>query len=88
MGTRVVRRSGIGVGGGDASSFQVPDVVREHRRGEIGESPAVSSSTTCAYATTSGFDLYYVDVSNATGNHESRNHPVRVPTKAGEPVRG
>ena len=25
---------------------------------------------------------------NATGNHESRNHPVRVPTKAGEPVRG
>ena len=25
---------------------------------------------------------------SATGNHESRNHPVRVPTKAGEPVRG
>ena len=25
---------------------------------------------------------------NATGNHESRKHPVRVPTKAGEPVRG
>ncbi len=25
---------------------------------------------------------------NATGNHEKRNHPVRVPTKAGEPVRG
>ena len=24
---------------------------------------------------------------NATGNHESRNHPVRVPTKAGESVR-
>ncbi len=25
---------------------------------------------------------------NATGNHEKRNHPVRVPTKAGEHVRG
>ena len=25
---------------------------------------------------------------NATGNHEPRNHPVRVPTRAGEPVRG
>ena len=25
---------------------------------------------------------------NATGNHESRNHSVRVPTRAGEPVRG
>ena len=25
---------------------------------------------------------------NATGNHESRNHPVRVPTKADESVRG
>jgi len=25
---------------------------------------------------------------NATGNHEPRNHAVRVPTRAGEPVRG
>ena len=25
---------------------------------------------------------------NATGNHAPRNHPVRVPTRAGEPVRG
>ena len=23
-----------------------------------------------------------------TGNHQSRNHPTRVPTRAGEPVRG
>ena len=29
-----------------------------------------------------------IQEANATGNHESRNHPVRVPTKAGEPVRG
>ncbi len=25
---------------------------------------------------------------NQTGNHRPRNHPVRVPTQAGEPVRG
>ena len=25
---------------------------------------------------------------NHTGKHKSRNHPVRVPTRAGEPVRG
>ena len=25
---------------------------------------------------------------NQTGNHEPRNHPIRVPTRPGEPVRG
>ena len=25
---------------------------------------------------------------NQTGNHEPRNHPIRVPTAPGEPVRG
>ena len=27
-------------------------------------------------------------VANYTGNHEPRNHPISVPTKAGEPVKG
>ena len=41
-----------------------------------------------------GLDLctaegFHTEISyNRTGNHQPRNHPVRIPTAAGEPVRG
>ena len=39
---------------------------------------------------TTEYDGTFFDIvaSNHTGNHEPRNHPISVPTKAGEPVRG
>ena len=36
-----------------------------------------------------GFESFWQDVYNAhTGNHKPKNHAIKVPTKASEPVRG